>query len=583
MNDEVFSEAIKRFECKDYEKAIFLFRSIADNHVLAMYYLGAMYRMGLGVKEDQKESFKWFLKAAKLGHVESQFLVGCAYTANDFFFFEATELVKSDRNTMMLNWLRDTTIWQDSLPFFELSGIGTEPNENEAFKWISKASDQGYTKAHIVLAEMYDWGIGVEEDKNKAIQWYEEAANNLNAYAMRRLALFSTENKEDITRKLELLQKAYELGDDRSAYVLGNTYKRDSREVGHNKLALDWYMISAEKHNYFEAQTEIGDFYVEGKELEHDITNAIKWYKKTIETYKLTHHDSYYGRAYERLIDLYEKGHKDLITESEFIEYLKDLAAYADESARIKLREYYKKGYDVGEQNKMFFELLDSAEHGDKSSQIKFGYLYVVDKFIDETTIKSVKNWFLEDAVNGNIDAKYLLAHVYSSYTSQQEHQYWLKKAAVQGHSAAQYKIAMEYKDEHPSDYIKYIMLASDSNVYAQIELGYNYAHGKYVCKSYLEAYNLYQKAAYNMKQITDIRELRTINNIKVCFNAANDEAEELASNCDIDAQLYMGCLYQYGFEVKRNIDKAKFWYGLAAKQGNIEAVKQLKSLYQGK
>ena len=251
-------------------------------------------------------------------------------------------------------------------------------------------------------------------------------------------------------------------------------------------------------------------------------------------------------------------------------------SAYAEDSARIKLREYYKSGYEVGEQNKVYFELLESAEQGDKSAQIKFGYLYVVNNFIDETTIKSVKNWFLEDAVNGNSDSQYLLANVYNSHTGQQEHHYWMKKASDQGHSASQYKIALEYKDENPSEYIKYIKLASESNVYAQIELGYNYAHGKYVCKSYLDAYNLYQKAADNMKKITDIRELRTINNIKIRFNAANDEAEELASIGDVYAQLYMGCLYHYGFEVKRNIDKAKYWYELAIAKGSMEASKQL-------
>jgi len=576
MNDEVFSEAIKRFENKDYDKAITLFKSIADNHMLAMYYLGAMYRMGLGVKEDQKEAFNLFLKAAKLGHIESQFLVGCAYTGCSFLINRETELIKLDWSAIMSNWLQDNSIWQDSMPFFELLGVGTEPNDDEAVKWMSRAAEQGYVNAQNALGDMYNWGVGVDEDKEKAKQWYEKAANNQNTKAMRKLAFFFSDNKADLIKKIEWLQQAYDLGDNHAAFSLGKTYEEDIKEEGHMEQAMHWYKIGAEKHNCFESQRKLGDFALQGLGQNKDINQAITWYKKVIETYNLTHHDSYYGLAYEKLFDLYEKGHKDLISESEFIEYLKVTAKNSDDSARIKLREYYKKGYDVGEQNKMFFELLDSAEQGDKSSRIKFCYLYVVDKFIDETTIKSVKNWFLEGAVNGNIDAQYLLAHVYSIHASQQEHQYWLKKAADQGHSTAQYKIAIEYKDKNPRDYIKYIKLASESNVYAQIELGYSYARGKYVSRSYLDAYNLYQRAADNMKQIKDIRELRTINNIKIRFNAANDEAEELALNGDVDAQLYMGCLYQYGFEVKRNTDKARYWYELAKSSGSIEAFKQL-------
>ena len=88
------------------------------------------------------------------------------------------------------------------------------------------------------------------------------------------------------------------------------------------------------------------------------------------------------------------------------------------------------------------------------------------------------------------------------------------------------------------------------------------------------------KKAADNMKQIEDIRELRTINNIKIRYNAANDEAEQLALNGDINAQLYMGCLYQYGFEVKRNFDKAKYFYEMAKRQGSDEAQLQLNLLH---
>ena len=580
MNQNVLNEAIKRFECSDYEKAIYLFKSIADDHVLAMYYLGSMYRMGLGVKEDHKEGFKLFLKAAKLGHAESQFLVGCAYTGSGIYNHSETELVRFDIETILEKSVKDNSVWQDSIPFYHLDGIGVEPNNKEAIKWLSKAAEQNYVNAQIVLGDIYNWGVIVDNDKEKAKQWYEKAASNQNSKAVRELAFFFSRNKNDLANKIKMLIKAHALGDNLAAYFLGKTYERDIKEEGHIEQAVYWYKIGAETQNCYNSQLELGEFALNGIGQKKDIKQAVTWYKKAIETFNLIHHYSHYGQANERLIDLYEKGYKDLITENEYIEYLKGAVESSKDSARYKLREYYKKGYDVGEENKKFFELLDSAQQGDKNTQIKFGYLYVVDKFLDETSVRRVKDWFLNDAVNGDVDAQYLIANVYNSYTSQQEHHYWLKKAADQGHSAAQYKFGIENKDENPSDYIQYIMLASESNVDAQIELGYNYAHGKYVCKNYLDAYNLYQKAADNMKEIDDIEELRTINNIKIRYNAANDEAEQLALNGDVDAQLYMGCLYQYGFEIKRNKDKAVYWYEMAKKQGSNEAQIQLNLLY---
>jgi len=78
------------------------------------------------------------------------------------------------------------------------------------------------------------------------------------------------------------------------------------------------------------------------------------------------------------------------------------------------------------------------------------------------------------------------------------------------------------------------------------------------------------------MQLIKDIHELRVLNYIKLRYNAGNDKAEASALNKDVEAQLYMGCLYQYGFEIKRNAQKAVYWYKMAAHQGNKEAQAQL-------
>ena len=94
-------------------------------------------------------------------------MVGCAYTGNDFLIDCETELVKCDRKLLYSNWLQDTSIWQDSLPFFELSGVGTEPNDAEAFKWISRAAEQGYVRAQVVLATCMIGGIMSKKIKKK--------------------------------------------------------------------------------------------------------------------------------------------------------------------------------------------------------------------------------------------------------------------------------------------------------------------------------------------------------------------------------------------------------------------------------
>ncbi|MDZ4196722.1 MAG: SEL1-like repeat protein, partial [Candidatus Izemoplasmatales bacterium] len=65
-------------------------------------------------------------------------------------------------------------------------------------------------------------------------------------------------------------------------------------------------------------------------------------------------------------------------------------------------------------------------------------------------------------------------------------------------------------------------------------------------------------------------------------FNAGNDLAEEKALSNDINAMLYMGCLYQHGFEIQQDQKKAIYWYELAASLGSEEARKQLDALSKG-
>lgn len=576
MDYNNLGEALKCFEEKDYKKALKLFMEITNEDMIAQYHIGVIYRLGLGVQDDQKEAFKWFLKAAEQGHVESQYLVGCAYTCNSYFMLEETDVVRHDYKTIQERADKDLSTWQDSLPYFKLNGIGTEPNDHEAFKWISKAANQGYVIAQVKLGDMYDWGIGINEDEVEAVKWYKIAASQKNTLALRRLASYYYQLDDDISRKIELLQKAVELGDYHAAYVIGDTYERDSQIEGHFEKAFQWYMLSAEQYDYYESQLEIGDIYAEGKGKKRDINLAIKWYKKAIESYKKTHQSEYFGRAYNRLYDLYIQGYTEVISEKELIEFLKDSANH-----NIRLRDFYRKGYDVGEMHKNLFELLEKAESGNKEAQIEYGYLCIFNSIIEDSTRSKAVNWYLDDAVKGIPDAQYLLSEIYRDEMYKTEHRYWLKKAGDQGHSRAQYHLALAYKEDNPSESVKYMKLASSSYVYAQIDLGYDYAHGNLVNKNYSEAYGLYQKAASSMMNMKDIVELRTINNIKFRYNAANDEAELVALQGDVSAQLYMGCLYQYGFEIKRNKQKAIYWYEMAGGQGSKEAQNQLVLLYK--
>ena len=45
----------------------------------SQYNLGVIYRDGLGVQQDYKESIKWFMKSSDLGHGYSKYTLGVMY------------------------------------------------------------------------------------------------------------------------------------------------------------------------------------------------------------------------------------------------------------------------------------------------------------------------------------------------------------------------------------------------------------------------------------------------------------------------------------------------------------------------
>lgn len=80
-------------------------RNIAEEgNAEAQYKLGRMYEEGLGLPQDSKEAFKWYLKAAEKGSAKAQYKLGTMYTL----------------------------------------GKGVTRDIVEAAKWFGKAAQQGY-------------------------------------------------------------------------------------------------------------------------------------------------------------------------------------------------------------------------------------------------------------------------------------------------------------------------------------------------------------------------------------------------------------------------------------------------------
>jgi len=98
----------------------------------AMYLVGSMHHMGMGVSPSYKDAAVWYRKAADAGKIDAIFTMGIVYEG----------------------------------------GIGVPRNAQEGFQWYKKSADRGFYAGQLKIANMYGKGVGVKKDIPQAYFWY---------------------------------------------------------------------------------------------------------------------------------------------------------------------------------------------------------------------------------------------------------------------------------------------------------------------------------------------------------------------------------------------------------------------------
>ena len=121
-------------------------QAVSDDDVQADYY----YSRGEAYDIDRNypEAFKWYMKAAELGHAGGQYSVSVLYRR----------------------------------------GLGVTQDTDEGFRWLRLSVDQGFATAQVNLSYAYYTGNGVAQDLSKAKELLHMAANQRAHAAMIGLA-----------------------------------------------------------------------------------------------------------------------------------------------------------------------------------------------------------------------------------------------------------------------------------------------------------------------------------------------------------------------------------------------------------
>jgi TPR repeat protein len=184
----------------DNQSFVWMSKAATQGDVLSQLHLEWMYRVGIGVQEDQTKSFNWNLKAADQGDALAEFLLGVHYE----------------------------------------EGEGVAKNDGEAMRWFQKSADQGYGEAEDSVGYALIEGTGVAKNPQKALDYFLKAAPS-NAHASYVLASCYAQGayvKQDLVQaykwcliSLSMDSQAYGLGEQLRKQLSDTQIKRAERDA----------------------------------------------------------------------------------------------------------------------------------------------------------------------------------------------------------------------------------------------------------------------------------------------------------------------------------------------------------------
>lgn len=157
-------------------------KSAKQNYVPALERLAWRYWTGEEgiVEKDQKKAFSLFKTAAYLGSTGAQERLAWCYINEE-------DVVKEDvLRGRIWQWLaaeRDDRFAQIRLANDYRHFAKKNPDRwLDAFRWFSRAAEQGHARAAADLGDCYWFGHGVEKDQKLAAEWFKKSAEGGNEY-----------------------------------------------------------------------------------------------------------------------------------------------------------------------------------------------------------------------------------------------------------------------------------------------------------------------------------------------------------------------------------------------------------------
>lgn len=186
------------------------------------------------------------------------------------------------------------------------------------------------------------------EFKNK-VDEYALLANQGDILSQKQLGLLLSKDNTTLNEGVAWLEKASET-DAEAMYLLGRLYLK---KIQDKKKAFFWYQ-SAAQNEHVNAMVDVAAFYLFGYEVDRNIDEAVKWYKKAAKLNSpLAYHNLGYlcfqdSELHDTAIDYFKKATELGYAESAYMLGIMFLYGYGTEKNPKESLDYFVSSFDLG-------------------------------------------------------------------------------------------------------------------------------------------------------------------------------------------------------------------------------------------
>lgn len=249
----------------------------------AQAFVGKCYYFGeCGVKENDKEAFRWFQRSVQKKSPYGYYYIALCYSngfgvsqneaLSESYFEKAVKIFRTQAN-------EGDAEAQYYLGLCYQNGTGVEESQSIANSWFGKAAEQGHPNAQ------YETALN-EKDKSKAFTMMKNAADHGIREAIYQLGVYCRNGigcEVSIEDGTSYILNAAQMGDGDAQVCIAYCYEEGDGVRRDISEAFKWFKKAADENGMYKGYLETGCKYRDGHGVDHNYDLAVKYLKEASE------------------------------------------------------------------------------------------------------------------------------------------------------------------------------------------------------------------------------------------------------------------------------------------------------------